>query len=236
MNITAKEFKPYYEELYKKFLVEDFVIDKSGVCLVELIAPRIELSIDENIDGTINFETRKTPLKYLDKELAWYNSHELNIDRVGDIAAWQQSADRNGEINSNYGNLVFSKANYSQFDHALNTLVNHKESRQGIIIYTRPSIQMEWNALGASDFICTNYQHFMIRNDTLICITNMRSQDVIFGAFNDIPWFFHVYNKMLTALRDKAYPELKYGKVIMLYNSFHCYERHFPILKAIAEE
>ncbi len=152
MNKNAEAFYPYYYELYDKVVKEDFVIDKSGVKTVELIAPRIVLT--DFTDGHIIYDKKKTPSKYVLQEHLWYNSHELNINQVSNVEIWNKVCDTNKEINSNYGNLVYSRNNFSQFDHALKTLKNHKESRQGIIIYTRPSIHLEWNSLGASDFLC----------------------------------------------------------------------------------
>lgn len=235
MNITAKEYQPFYKQLFQQILNNVFLIDKTGCKIVELIMPRVELTISADIDGCLDFNSKKSPRKYIEKELQWYDSHSLNIDMVSDVQIWKQCANSNGEINSNYGNLVFSKNNYNQFNHVVATLKAHRDSRQGIIIYTRPSIQLEWNDLGGRDFICTNFQHFMIRDNKLMCIVNMRSQDVIFGTFSDTPWFFTVYNRMLTALRE-TYPDLEYGKMIMTYNSFHCYEQHFDKLEAIATE
>lgn len=222
---------PFYKKLYEAVERGDFLVDKSGVKVVELIAPRIILNPQQLY---LSFEGRSSPKKYIEKEDAWYMSHELKIDRVSDVDIWKKVSDENGEINSNYGNLVFSRNNFSQFSNVVNTLKKHKDSRQGIIIYTRPSIHYEWNSLGAGDFICTNFQHFFIRNNKLHCVTSMRSQDSIFGTFNDVPWFHTVIQDMWEALKP-AYPELEYGESIFIPNSFHCYERHFDMLKKIVE-
>ena len=235
MNITAKEIQPFYKQLYDKLVKEDFLVDKSGCKIVEIIAPRIELTINKDIDGFVDFEAKKSPRKYIEQEKEWYDSHELKIDKVGNVKIWNDCANVDKEINSNYGNLVFSRNNYSQFTHVVETLKKHKDSRQGIIIYTRPSIQLEWNDLGGTDFICTNFQHFFIRNNKLQCVVSMRSNDSIFGTMNDLPWFFAVYKRMMEALKG-TYPELKYGKIVFIPNSFHCYERHFDLLKRIANE
>ena len=235
MNITAKEFLPYYKQLYDKVIKLDLVIDKTGVLIAELLSITVPLTIDDNITGELIYNSRQSPKKYIDQENNWYNSHSLNIEQMNNIQVWKNCADENDEINSNYGNLVFSRNNFSQFSNVLNTLKTHKDSRQAIIIYTRPSIHYEWNSHNASDFICTNFQHFLIRNNKLNCIVNMRSQDVIYGLFSDIPWFFDVYKKMFNELKI-TYPDLEYGNVFMQYNSFHCYERHFEILEKIVND
>lgn len=233
MNINAKVLHPYYVELNNKVENEDFVIDKSGVKTVELIAPRIVFTNPQEL--TIEFsDDIKTPIKYLEKEHEWYDSKDLNIEMVKDVKIWQDVSDENNEINSNYGSLVHSRNNFSQFDHACKSLLNNPNSRQAIIIYNRPSIHLEYNSLGASDFICTMYQHFFIRNNKLITITTMRSNDARFGIFNDLPWFHTVINKMHSKLLS-SYETLEIGEHIFIPDSFHIYERHFSVLERIAK-
>ena len=232
MNNNARSALPFFKELAKKIEDQDFLTDKSGVKIVEVLCPKIVL---DPTDLFIDFETVKSPREYTYQEESWYDSHELRIDRVSDVAIWKQVADSNHEINSNYGNLVFSRNNFSQFHNVLKTLSNHKESRQGLIIYTRPSIHYEWNSLGASDFICTNYQHFFIRNNKLVTVTSMRSNDSRFGFFNDIPWFHLVIQRMYEALKE-VYSNLEIGDHIFIPNSFHVYERHFDVITKLAKE
>lgn len=239
MNYTASVLLPYYKLLNKKLENGEVVCDKikdgtMGNNLVELIAPQIIFDMSK-AENRIKFDCRSTPENYIKKEGEWYNSHELKIDKVNDVKIWKECADETGQINSNYGNLVFSKSNFNQFEHVVKTLRDFKYSRQAIIIYTRPSIHLEHNDLGGRDFICTNYQQFFIRDDKLVCVTSMRSNDCIFGTFNDIPWFFDVYNNMYDRLKE-VYPELEKGDFIFIPNSWHCYEAHFDILKKIASE
>lgn len=233
-NYMAERFYPYYKELYDKLINEDFVIDKSGCKMVEIIAPRIEYDLNLADGGYIDFNTRKSPRKYCQKELDWYNAKDLNIEMVNSVKIWTYVCDENKNINSNYGHLVYGKGNFSQFSHALHNLIDNKYSRQAIIIYTRPSIQLEHNDLGGADFICTNFQQFFIRNDELYCVTSMRSNDCWSGCFSDQPWFVHVAYDMFEKLKE-TYPELKLGKMIFIPNSFHCYESQFKKLKEMIE-
>lgn len=226
------EFLKYYKMLYNKLLNEEFVIDKSGVKLVELIAPRFELDPAEEY---VDIGIRSSNSKYVLQETDWYMSKELNIDRVNSVKIWQDCADNNNEINSNYGYLVFGRGNFNQFDNCLKTLLNHNESRQAIIIYNRPSIHYEANSFNCKDFICTMYQQFLIRNGKLETITSMRSNDCIFGTMNDIPWFHLVIKKLhIELLKNNI--DITLGKHIFIPNSWHCYERHFKILKGVAEQ
>lgn len=235
MNYLAKVFQPYYKELANKIEEKDFVIDKTGCKIVEILAPRIEIDLSKVDEEFVDFNSRKSPRQYCELEKYWYGTESLNIKDVNSVTTWNNICDDNNQINSNYGYLVYSKGNFSQFTHCLNKLIEDKDTRQAIIIYTRPSIQVEWNDLGCCDFICTNFQHFFIRNGKLHCITSMRSNDSIFGTFNDIPWFITVYNNMYDKL-IKTYPNLEKGNFIFIPNSFHAYEKHFDKIKEIAEE
>jgi thymidylate synthase len=239
LNNNAKIFWPFYNELYEKKEKGEVLIDRTGCKIVELLAPKICIPMSEDNDGFIDFSCRKSPRKYIEKEGIWYGSHSLNIDKVSDVQMWTCVCDKTFQINSNYGYLVFDKGNYNQFEHAALRLESQKQTREAIIIYNRPSIQLEANDLGGQDFICTLDQHFFIRPNTdghnsLICITEMRSNDCITGTFSDIPWFTSVYKKMYDRLL-KTYPDLKYGEMIFIPNSFHCYERNFDKLEGIAK-
>lgn len=110
---------------------------------------------------------------------------------------------------------------------------SERQSFQQDIIYNRPTIHEDAYEDEKHDFICTLYQQFFIRNNRLECITNMRSNDCIFGIFNDSPWFEYVYNDMYQKLLTK-YKDLEKGSLIYIANSFHCYERHFEVLERIA--
>ena len=44
------------------------------------------------------------------------------------------------------------------------------------------------NCQGMSDFICTNAVSYMIRDDELISVVQMRSNDVVYGYKNDYAW------------------------------------------------
>jgi thymidylate synthase len=223
---------PFFKKLYNKLLNNEFVIDKSGVKTVELICPQMELDPTQDV---LNFGSKKTNELYLQKEYNWYMSKDLSIvGNVDDVKIWNQVSDINNEINSNYGYLVYGRGNFNQFDNVLKKLIENKDSRQAVIYYGRPSIHYEANSFGCGDFICTFYQQFLIRNNELMCITSMRSNDAIFGCFNDIPWFHSVIRDMYKNLLLE-YSDLKIGKHIFTPNSFHVYERHFDMLKNIVD-
>ena len=99
------------------------------------------------------------------------------------------------------------------------------------MIYTRPSMQTEYNKEGMSDFMCTNNTQALIRDNKLIYIINQRSCDAIFGFKNDLYWHINVLKELVEELKID-YPELEPGQIQYQFGSLHVYERHFDLIKA----
>lgn len=168
---------------------------------------------------------------YLEREHEWYmkgaEGQKLTIypDMEG-VKIWEfcSSKDGKGLINSNYGALVFGEENGSQFDYCLNKLKYDKNSREAMIIYTRPEIQWECQERGKHDFICTNYSHFFIRDNKLEMIHSQRSCDLWTGLPYDFAWSCFVFQVMHAELQT-VYPDLKFGSIHYNIDSLHVYER-----------
>lgn len=216
-------------ELADRIRAKKFVTDKTGVKLVEVIGWPIELDPTQPV---LEFGTaRKTPMKYVNAELAWYLSQDLSVDEIAKHAKiWRDVAAKDGRVNSNYGWCVFNRQNGSQFENCLTELIANPESRRAVMIYNRPSMWQDYNRDGMSDFMCTFATQHMIRDGELVSVVNMRSNDFVFGFFNDFYWQAWVHNHLLHALQREKYPDLKPGQLIWIANSLHVYERHFPML------
>jgi len=76
-----------------------------------------------------------------------------------------------------------------------------------------------------SDFMCTNAVQYLIRDDVLNVIVQMRSNDVVFGYRNDFAWQDYVASLLETALRCDG------RKIIWNVGSLHVYERHFSLVE-----
>lgn len=198
---------------------EEFVIDKTGVKMLEIVGQSF-LADEASIFGTVNTE-------YVKNELEWYISQSLNVNDIpgGPPTIWKQVADSNGFINSNYGWCIFSKENGSQFYNVFSELKTNPWSRRAIMIYNRPSMHTDYNKNGMSDFMCTNAVQFLIRNNKLNAVVQMRSNDVIFGFKNDYAWQKYVLDKLALAL------DITPGDIIWNAGSLHVYEKHFKLVK-----
>ena len=81
---------------------ENYVTDKTGVKTIEMIGAQF-VADEPAIFGKVDED-------YVKRELDWYRSMSLNVNDIpgGPPKIWQQVADKNGQINSNYGWCIWS--------------------------------------------------------------------------------------------------------------------------------
>src|SRR6056300_1184270 len=208
---------------------KEFTNDKTDCKTIEIFAASF-LADSPAIFGTPNQE-------YIDAEIEWYNSRSTNINKLAKIygkspAAWQYSANEYGEINSNYGHLIFSKKFHRQYNQVVKELSEiNPDSRRASMIYQRPSIWREFKEDGKNDFICTNAVTYYIRDEQLHCVVQMRSNDVVFGYRNDYAWQKYVLGKLEKDLYYNGHPLKSGGKIYWQVQNLHVYERHFDLVK-----
>ena len=198
---------------------ELFVADKTGVKTIELIGASF-LADEPLIFGAVNED-------YVQRELDWYKSKSLYVkDIPGKTPTiWEQVADKDGKINSNYGWAIWSKENGEQYFKVYHELAYNRDRRRAVMIYNRPSMHVDYCANGMSDFMCTNAVQYLIRDDVLEVVVQMRSNDVVFGYRNDFAWQNHVAELLRNSLRCHS------TKIIWNVGSLHVYERHFDLVK-----
>ena len=199
----------------------DYVIDKTGCKTLELI--NASFIADED------YIFRKPNQDYIERELEWYKSQSLMVQDIpGETPKiWKEVASNLGVINSNYGFIIWSNDNWSQYDNVLIELGENPDSRRANMIYTRPSIWEDYNIDGMNDFICTNNVQYFIRDNKLITSVYMRSNDAVFGYNNDLAWQKHVRDKLIDDLETDTYIRYEAGPIYWNVGSFHVYERHF---------
>ena len=197
-------------------------IDKTGVKCIELIGASF-LADEPAIFGEPNKE-------YIEKEIGWYESMSLNINDIygpdrESPAAWKYAADPHGNINSNYGYLIYSDKFHGQYFKVAEELRMNPDGRRATMIYNRPEIWSEYVEGGKSDFICTNAVAYYIRHGRLDCCVQMRSNDVVYGYKNDYAWQQYVLSNLADDL------DLEVGNMIWQVQNLHVYEKHFDLIK-----
>lgn len=206
-------------KLIQKYKDQDFVTDKTGVKTIEIIG--------ESFIADEDWIIRKPNYEYIERELEWYKSQSLYVEDIpGDTPAiWKQVADSEGKINSNYGYLVWSEENGSQYENVKAELQKNPNSRRAVMIYNRPSMHTDYCADGMSDFICTYANTFLIRNGKLVSHYLMRSNDAVFGYDNDVHWAMHVQKMLAEDLGVEV------GDLIWTATNLHVYSRHFKFIE-----
>jgi thymidylate synthase len=208
-------------EFYKKYLDKDYVTDKTGSKVIEVIGASF-VADEETLFGKVNES-------WVKREIDWYNTLSLNVNDIeGEVPKlWREVAAADGDVNSNYGWCVFSPDNYNQYGHVVAELVKNPQSRRACIIYTRPEMHLDYRFMGKNDFICTHAVNYTIRDDVLNVVVQMRSNDAVFGYNNDRYWQMHIARKLAEDL------DLDPDKIHMIWQaaSLHVYERHFDKVK-----
>lgn len=212
---------------------ERFTVDKTGQKTIEMIGASF-IADEPAIFGEPN-------LDYIAAEIAWYQSGSTNIDDIyGDEksppAAWEYTANKHGEINSNYGYLIYSERFHYQYTNVWQELVKNPDGRRAMMVYNRPSIWVEYNENGKNDFICTNAVAYYIRDGKMHASVQMRSNDVVYGYKNDYAWQKYVLNNLVNDYNDSIrYAEdrepVQPGDIHWQVMNLHVYERHFHLVK-----
>jgi len=211
------------QTIIDKYLSEDFVIDKTGVKTVEIIGATFIADKD--------YVIRKPAYEYIQRELEWYKSQSLYVDDIpgGAPQIWKDVSSDEGKINSNYGWCIYSEENGNQYKHVQRELRNNPNSRRATMIYNRPSMHLDYNRDGMSDFMCTYANTFYIRDGKLDSHYLMRSNDAVFGYNNDYAWARYVQNQLAEDLG------IEVGNLIWTASNFHVYERHFNFIEELLD-
>lgn len=225
MIVTPMQVEDIRDEFCHALFNGMFVTDKTGVKTIEIVGASF-IADEELIFGAVNEE-------YVARELEWYKSQSLFVKDIpgGTPAIWEAVSSSKGEINSNYGWAIWSDENSSQYSMCVGELGSNPDSRRAIMIYTRPSMQFDYNKDGMSDFMCTNTVQYLIRDKKIHAVVNMRSNDVVFGFRNDYAWQKHVLDKLVADLNSgdetRGYEA---GTIVWNVGSLHVYERHFYLV------
>ena len=216
--LTVDDIRQYFIQELRD---ENFTVDRTNSKTIELIGASF-IADEKAIFGEPN-------VSYIDAELDWYLGCSTNINDIRykdePPTAWQYAANKYGEINSNYGKLIFDDKYYRQFDNVINELNHEPDSRRAVMIYNRPSIWTEFDENGKNDFICTNAVSYYIRDNHLQSVVQMRSNDVVFGYKNDYAWQRYVMNMVANEV------DCEVGSLIWQVQNLHVYERHFDLVK-----
>jgi thymidylate synthase len=182
-------------------------------------------------------KARALDFRYLIGELCFFLSGSTDLAFISHYSKfWNSISDDGVTVNSAYGFRLFAKqlsatGTNTNFKYALACLIEDKTTRKAVMtIYDART-----DSKKSGDNPCTMYVQFIIRNNALNMIVNMRSNDIWLGLPYDMPFFALVQEMMLITLRD-VYPDLQLGWYEHNAMSFHAYARHYESLEKVAYE
>jgi len=166
-----------YEYLHDKIIREG--IDFAGTKALF----NVGFYITDPMDNKIINRERNWKEEYALAEWQWYLSEDRNINKLGDIYGkipqiWKRMADKNGNVNSNYG---WQWGRNNQIDHVVNLLKYNPDTRQAAISIYDCKEYKDYK----TDTPCTYAVQFTILHGRLNMCVVMRSNDLWYGFCND---------------------------------------------------
>ncbi len=225
----ANNHKEEFIKIYQRLILTGKKVAPRGLKVLESENFHYELSPYIRF---VNFKVRKLNLNYIKREFLWYlRGYRFDDSIIKYAKLWKEMINKDGSINSNYGQYIFSRqcsCHDSQFDNVIKMLKKDKDSRRAsIVILNREHLISDTN-----DVPCTYSLNFRIRKNFLNMSVHMRSQDAVYGFSNDVPAFSFIHEMILNVLKER-YPVLKYGMYHHTTDSFHVYEKHYLMLENI---
>ena len=196
-----------YNDVLIKLLKEGNRVDDT----TELINQCLELPVDKLFTSKI----RLISPYYLVGELMFCLANSNSLEFISHYSKfWKNISDDGETVRSAYFWQARYGHGFDQVRDVVDKLKRNKNSRQAII-----HLHHAHNSV-TKDEICTLTLQFMIRNDELIMIVNMRSNDIILGLPYDHAMFLLLGNMIAEQLG------IKLRKYYHNVGSLHKYDRH----------
>lgn len=173
-----------------------------------------------NID--MNFPVLSLTERHLNYQFMCAEAHWIisGDDRVESIEKYNKKfveySDDGVTFYGAYGPMV-----RKQLAHVISKLVRDRDTRQAVMTTWKPNPPQH-----TKDVPCTISDQFLIRDNRLHVIHNMRSSDIWLGVPYDIFSFSMLAAYICIDLRD-TYPDLQLGNMYFNAGSRHLYDTHF---------
>ncbi|MEG0580298.1 MAG: thymidylate synthase, partial [Niameybacter sp.] len=137
--------------------------------------------IEDPTHNIITNPIRKMPMRYAIGELLWYLSGSNLVSDINHFSSiWNTLSDDGKTINSAYGNRIFDRFGFDQWEYIKTLLTDDPNSRQAVI-HIKDASQKK-----TKDMPCTVCLQYFIRDGKLHATTYMRSNDIWLGFPYDV--------------------------------------------------
>ena len=177
----------------------------------------VGFTIENPMDNHINCEQRNWKQDYAEAEWQWYLSGDRNIKKLGELYGkvpeiWKRMADKNGDVNSNYG---WQWQRNKQLARVIDMLRNNNNTRQAAIsIYDAKEMKSY-----EYDTPCTYAVQFTIVDNKLNMCVAMRSNDLWYGFCNDQYCFSMLQQLVARELNISVGTYFHFAHNLHLYNN-----------------
>lgn len=182
---------------------------------------------------------RKHNLDYIKKEFVWYMNKDPSIEYIRKASKfWDNVTDDGCTVNSNYGAKIFKPIlqdgidndwyKKTQYDFVKEELERNPNSRRAVWFYIDENDYKKMHT--TKDFPCTQLSQFYVRDGKLNQTVYIRSNDLVFGWCNDMPFYSMMQEMLATDLN------LKLGELQHVAGSMHIYDRHYKLLESAGKE
>lgn len=207
----------YVNQVWKQKVKEVFDLG-------QVAKPR-DLYVTEVLNGTytvpmpayLSLKDRKVNKAFMFAEAAWIIS---GSNRLSDItpymARYSQFSDDGLFLKGAYGPKVVD-----QLPYVVDSLLKDRDTRQAVLTTWRE------RPGPSKDVPCTLSMQFLIRNNKLNLIVNMRSHDIVLGFTYDVFTFSMVAEAVRLLLGQKNGPYCELGHLYVNAGSLHLYEDYY---------
>lgn len=226
INIVSENINQIQIDLLKILSEKGKAIDVRNSKTLEIHPVCIELTNPKKRLTTL--KGRNWNLPFAIGELAWHLSGSNDFDFISYYSKnWSIAIEEDESVirESCYGNQIFS-GQFSMWDRLLNEFDDDIHTRRAVLSLYDSNKSL---GLNKKDVACTSTIQFLVRNDKLDCIVNMRSNDVIWGLPNDI-FFVTMLQEWLSVVLN-----VSMGKYYHFIGSLHIYERHYQLMEDILD-
>ena len=180
----------------------------------------VGFTIEDPLDNHIKNKYRKWSHEYAEAEWQWYLSGDPSTAKLGEIYGkipkiWQDMADGNGRVNSNYG---YQWERGYQLDKVVAMLKENPNTRQACVsIYDGKEMNRYRH-----DTPCTYAVQFTVVDNKLDMCVTMRSNDLWFGFCNDQ----YCFSKLQEMVSERTGYDM--GTYYHFAHNLHLYEDQLP--------
>lgn len=194
-----------------------------GLKIQEIINNHTQVDMNYPI---LTVSARKLGYKFMVREAWWIMDGRNTVDTITNYSKAISTFSNDGfNFDGAYGPRVVDQLRY-----IVDMLEKDRDTRQAVLTIWRP------NPRDSKDIPCTVAIQWIIRNNKIYCIDNMRSSDAWLGWPYDMFNFTMLTGYIMLLLRERGIDNLELGEIFLNAGSQHLYEEHIQKSKDIVYE